>query len=395
MAAKISDHSRNALVATRVAVLVDTSTTWGRDIIKGVHTYSRTHGGWHLFLEARGHEEMMKLPGGWHGEGIIARIGALPLARHLKRTRLPVVNVSGIQLNGPTFPRVTNDVEAVARLALDYYLDRGFKHFAYLSLRGLEYVTRQRDAFVKLVAGMGFKCAVHSVRAHIGFQSPHWNLKVDELGAWLKSLPKPVALFTWSGGREVIHACQHMGLRVPEEISVLNGSEDELLGEFSPVPVSGIQAAGRKMGFEAASLLDRLMHGGSDLPQAMLIPPISVVTRQSTDTMALNDRALISALGFIRENKSRPFQVRDVALRAGISRRMLERRFLQSMGRSPAAYIGKVRLDHVKTLLAETDLPINEIAEHCGFCSPEYMTSVFSKEVHTTPLRYRREVLRR
>jgi LacI family transcriptional regulator len=385
-------NRREASPPPRVAVLVDTSTTWGRELITGIHNYSRLHGSWHLYLEARGAEEIMTLPGGWQGEGVIARIGTIELARHLRRKGLPVVNVSGIQLGGPPFPRVANDVEGVAQMAVHYFLDRGFRHFAYLSLKGLEYVARQRDTYVKILAGMGFKCAVHGVRVHIGFQSPHWNLKAEELGAWLTSLPKPVALFTWSGGREVIHACLQAGLRVPEEVAVLNGSEDELLGQFSPVPVSGIQAASRKMGFEAASLLYRLMRGRAAPAEPTFIPPIGVVTRQSTETMAIPDRSLISALGYIRENARRPIQVRDVARYTGISRRALERRFLEILGRSPAAHIGKVRLDHVKALLVETELPINDVSESCGFCSPEYMTAVFRKELHTTPLRYRRDV---
>jgi len=380
------------LSAPRVAVLVDTSTTWGREIIAGIHNYSRRHGGWHLFLEAGGAEEVMALPRGWHGEGIIARVGGVELARRLRRQRLPVVNVSGIQLGGRAFPCVSNDVEAVTRLAVDYFLGRGFRHFAYLSIQGLEYVARQRDVFVEALSRKGYRCAIHGVRAQTGFQSPHWNLKLDKLGAWLSSLPRPVALFTWSGGREVIHACQQAGLRVPEEIAVLNGSEDELLGQSSPIPVSGVQAAGRKIGFEAASLLDRLMRGGQAPSEPILIPPISVITRQSTETMAISDRAMISALGFIRENATRPIQVGDVAARAGLSRRMLERRFAETLGRSPAAHIGKVRLDRVKALLVETDLSMNDVAESCGFCSPEYMTSVFRKELHTSPLRYRREV---
>jgi LacI family transcriptional regulator len=134
-----------------------------------------------------------------------------------------------------------------------------------------------------------------------------------------------------------------------------------------------------------------LMSGGKAPAKPLLIPPVSVITRQSTDTMAISDHALISALAFIRQNVRRPIQVRDVAARAGVSRRVLERRFEETLGRSPAAHIGKVRLDQVKALLVDTDLPVNDVAEKCGFCSPEYMTAIFRKHLHTTPLRYRRE----
>lgn len=375
----------------RVAVLVDTATTWGRDITVGIHNYSRKQRGWRLFIEARGVDDTPKLPRGWQGEGIIARVGTPELALHLRRQKIPIVNVSGIQLPGAQFPRVCNDVEAVALMAFDHFLARGYKNFAYLSLRGLEYVTRQRDAFVKATTDAGFHCAVHGIKAHPGFQSPDWNLKLGELGRWLKGLPKPVGLLTWSGGREVIHACEQAGLRVPEEIALLNGTEDELLCACSPVPISGVQAACQQIGYEAAAVLDRLMHGAPAPEAPWLIPPLRVVTRQSTDTTAICDRALIAAMGFIRENAALPLLVNDVAAHAGISRRVLERRFKETLGRSPADYIAEARLAHVKEILVETDLPIHDVAQRCGFGSPEYMTYVFRTELGTTPLRYRRE----
>lgn len=385
---------KNPLVRSepRVAVLVDTATTWGRGIITGIHHYSRKHGGWHLYIEAKGAEEALLLPRSWQGEGIIARVGTPQQARHLARQRIPVVNVSGIQLPGPELPRVANDVEAVARLAARYFLDRGFRHFAYLSLRGLEYVARQRDAFVQAVTTAGFECAELGVKVQAGAQSPDWNLKLEKLGRWLSHLPKPVALLTWSGGREVIHACQKLGLRVPEEIALLNGSDDEFLSELSPIPVSGVQAAYEEIGYKAANLLDRLMHGSAAPKKAKLVAPVRVATRQSTDTLALSDPALIAALGFIRDNAARPIRVSDVAGKAGISRTALERRFAAVLGHPPAVHICRVRLDNVKKLLAETDLPIGELAAACGFGSPEYMTHVFRTEMGITPLRYRREI---
>ena len=213
----------------RIAVLVDTASTWGRGIITGIQNYARKHGGWHLFVETRGMEEHVSLPRGWQGDGVIARVGNARLAEHLKSFGIPVVNVSGIELEGVDFPRVSNDVEEVGRLAVNYFLERGFRHFAYLSLRGLEYVARQRDAYIEAVKKAGHPCWPHGVKVHHGFQSPDWNLKIDQLARWIQSLPKPVAILTWAGGREVIMACHQAGIRVPQEVALLTGSEDELL----------------------------------------------------------------------------------------------------------------------------------------------------------------------
>ena len=374
----------------RVALLIDTSTDWSRRVISGIMQYVRTHNFWHLCVEPRGPEEQLELPRGWQGDGVIARISNEKLARSLAARSLPVVNISAIQIPGSEkFSRVNTDVADTAQVAVKYFLERGFKHFAYLSLLGLEYVARQQDAFVAAVEKTGGQCAVHGVKTHAGAQTPDWNLRIEELGEWLLSLPKPVAILTWSGGREIIHACHAVGLRVPEEVALLSGSDD-FLCEASRVPISAVQAAAERIGQEAAALLHQLMRGGQAPARPILVPPLRVVTRQSTDTMAISDVALVKALGFIRENAAKRIRVGEIAMHAGISRRLLEKRFITTLGRTPAAQIRRTHLARARTLLAETDLPIDQVAEVCGFGSPEYMTYNFRREMKITPLKFRR-----
>lgn len=374
----------------RVAVLVDTSTDWSRHVISGIIQYVRTHDFWHLFVEPRGVEEELVLPRGWQGDGVIARIGNKFMARSLHGRHLPVVNVSAIQVLGaPEFPRVNTDVADTAQIAADYFLERGFRNFAYLSLRGLEYAARQQHAFVAAIKKAGCQCTLHGIKTHAGAQTPDWNIRIDALGNWLQSLPKPVAILTWSGGREVIHACHSVGLRVPEEVALLSGSDDFLF-EASRVPISAVQPAAERIGKEAAALLHRLMQGGRPPSRAILIPPLRVITRQSTDTMAVSDPALVKALSYIRENAANPIRVTDIAKHAGVSRRLLEQRFITKLGRTPAAQIRRTHLDRARTMLAETDLSVDKVAEASGFGSPEYMTFYFRRELKITPLKFRR-----
>jgi len=373
-----------------VAVLVDTSTNWSRDVFRGATKYVQKHRPWHLFIEPHGAQEDLLLPRGWQGDGIIARVTSKKMALALQARGLPVVNVSAIQTRGPDFPRVASDVAASAKIAVEYFLERGFKHFGYLSLQGLEYVTRQRDSFVNAVQAAGFSCELHGVQTHAGAQAPDWNLRMDNLGAWLHSLPKPVALLTWAGGREIIHACHHVGIRVPEEVALLSGSDD-LLCETSQVPISAIKQAAEKIGYGAAELLDRMMRGRRIRKQPKLIAPVGVITRQSTETLAIADPIMVKAVIFIRENINQPIQVGEVARHAGVSRRSLERKFIEIMGRTPADHIRRLHLDRAKKLLVETDNSIPEVAEASGFGSPEYMAYFFRLELSITPLRYRRE----
>lgn len=377
----------------RVAVLVDTSTSWGRRIHTGIHNYDRKHGGWQLFVEARGMEERLRVPPGWRCDGVIARVGSAEMARELRALGIPVVNVSGIDLPGADFPRVISDLKASADLAAKHFLERGFRHFAYFSLLGLGYVATQQQAFAEAVTAGGGDFASFATKPVTGAE-PDWNLDLAALGNWLKGLPKPVALLTWnpSSAREVIYAAQVAGLLVPEEVAVLSGTDDDLLCELLPVPLSGILVAAEQIGHQAAQLLDRLMRGQRPPARPELVAPVGIVTRQSTDTLAIRNPALVKALSLIRRDPAKTMHVDDVARHAGVSRRVLERQFIETLGRAPAAEIRRVRLERAKALLAETDLSIPDVAESAGFGSPEYLAYALRADCGQTPLRYRRTI---
>lgn len=374
----------------RIAVLVDTAMDWGREVLSGVSHYAQQHEDWQLFFEPRGPAENLQLPQGWQGEGVIARIKSPEMLVDLKKRRLPVVNVSAIHLPGQTFPTVTSDMKQIAQFAANYLFDRGFRHFAYLSLTGLEYVARQQKAFVRAVAERKCSCAVRKIPSHQESQSPDWNLNLEELGAWIQAQPKPLAILTWSGAQDIILACQRVGLRVPEDVAVLASLEDFSCRIANP-PISAIQSDTYKIGFEAARLLAALMKGRKPPRNPLLIPPLRVISRQSTDVYALDDPIVLAALHFIRNHLSESIQVSDIARHVGTSRRVLERRFTELLKRSPGEELRRCRILKASALLRETNLSIAEVAECSGFGSPEYMTYVFRKEKNISPLRYRKD----
>ena len=377
----------------QIAILVETSSSWGRRVINGVGNYFRKSGPARLFVEARGIEESLRVPPGWEGSGVIARVTSSAMHRELQSLRIPVVNVSGIKLSQMNLPQVTTDMKVLADVALDHFVERAFKHFAYFSLLGVSYVATQRDAFVQAVRNHGSECSVFSVKPQVGAE-PNWNLDLSLLAAWIKSLPKPVGILTWnaSGGREILYACQVAGLLVPEEVAVLCASDDDIFCEHLQPPLSGILVAGEQIGHAAAALLHDLIRGKAVSKKTILIPPMGVITRQSTDILATNDRGVIKAISFIRENATQPIQVVDVVRHAGLSRRALERRFLQVLGRTPAYEIRRVHLERARYLLRETELPIPNVAEASGFGSPEYFTYAFKSEMGRTPLDYRKMI---
>jgi len=376
----------------RVALLVDTSTSWGRRIIRGAHSYATQHGDWQFFVEARGMEEKLRLPAGWQGDGIIARISNASMVEELRQSGLPVVNVSGVSVPQAKFPTITTDQDLLANIAVEHFADRGFNNFAYFSIKGLSYVVTQRDAFVRAVRrSVGQPCPVYELKSRHGAE-PDWNTDEVEIGEWLKSLALPTGVLVWNAGcgRAIVSAAQRAGLLVPEEVAVLSAADDDVLCECVRPPLSGVLVDAATIGFRAAHRLDNMMRTRRKQPHLELVPPLRVQARQSTDTLAVTDPALKKALFHIREHGGSRIKVSHVARASGVSRRVLERRFMKILGRSPAAEIRRIRLERAKTLLQETSLDIPSVAEASGFASPEYFAFYYGAKVGMSPLQFRK-----
>ena len=376
--------------APYVAVLIDTGSGWGRLVIRGITSYMRKYGPWYLWVETRGHRAPIRLPTGWHGQGIIARVADPAMARHVAATGLPVVNISSVPLSGVNLPRVMPDLRASARLAAEHLLDRGFRHFAYCGPQSRSYLAYHRKSFAETLAEVGYECLIYQPSRGAGATAP-WHVQQQDMIDWLQRLPKPVGIVTWATqrGYEVIHACRQANLLVPEQVAVLGADEDELICEMCAPPLSGIALTSERLGYEAAALLDRLMQGRRPPKRPILIKPTGVVTRQSTDTLAIEDQDLARAVAFIRSHAVDPIGVEDVLREVPVSRSWLERRFREVFGRTPGAEICRVRLERAKALLTETDMSIPEIAAAAGYKSREYLAYAFKLATGSSPAKYR------
>ena len=375
-----------------VALLVDTATSWGRRLVHGIVKYSHRHGPWHLWIKSSGQDTPMWLPPGWHGDGIIVRVSTRDIARHVAAAGAPVVNVSAIEIPGADFPRVAADLAAVGRMAAEHLLDRGFRHFAYYGLKHASHMKWHYQGFTETISAVCKQCPFLGAETEVGVGArTAWRTRQKRLIQWLKTLVRPVAVSTWTPeeGREVIHACRRIGFLVPEEVAVLAADNDDVLCEACTPPLSGAEMASERIGYEAATLLDRMMHGGRPPRRPIFIEPTGVVPRQSTDTLAIDDPDLARAVAFIRSHAAEPIQVGDILRAVPVSRRWLERRFQEVLGRGPGAEIHRVHLDRAKRLLAESDLPVPKVADAAGFGSREHFARIFKSEIGRSPSAYR------
>jgi len=367
----------------RVAVLVDTSTGWGRRVIRGILKFAKKHGPWDIWLEPQGQAEQMRLPNGWRGDGVIARVSSGAMAKYLRDTGLPVVNVSAIQLRTQYFPTVTADTQALVQLALAHFRERGVHHFAYIGLANRSYSLERQQAFHEACLQAGYECWTYRPP-----QGTNWQLRRESLGAWLKSLPKPVGVLTWGvqRGVELINEAKQCGFQIPDDVAILGGDDDELLCESVQPSLSGIIVPAEQIGHEAAAMLP---HRRAKIPPRRQMAPLGISARASTDLLAIDDKDVVAAIRFIQSVPEIPLRICDVSKAVAVSQRSLERRFQKRVGRTIAEIISESHLARAKLLLATTDLSMFQIAQKSGYSSPEYMATAFRKTVGVSPRAYR------
>jgi LacI family transcriptional regulator len=218
----------------------------------------------------------------------------------------------------------------------------------------------------------------------------HW----PPLIAWLRRLPKPVGILTMDDAfaHDLAAACQHADLGVPEHVAIIGVNNDDLLCDSAATPLSSVDPDFSRMGYGAARLLDRLLHGenldASDC--RIVLPPVRVVRRQSTDVLAVDDPDVADAVRYIREHACDPCSVDEVLRHVSVGRRRLERLFARKLGYSPATEIVRVQIETAKQLLSRPEIKAAEVSHRCGFTNPPSFTRAFTRVVGVTPSAYRR-----
>ena len=371
----------------KVALLIETSNGYARELLQGIRAWQREHGAWAIRLSEHGRGT--GVPGwlrDWRGDGVIARVENPRIAVELRAVRLPVVDVSAALPRTP-FPRVSTDSEAVTLAAAEHLRERGFRHFAYCGDARFLWSVRRGIFFQRQIRALGGICAAFAPQR----SDATTEGEIAAIARWLMKLPKPVGVLACYDirGQLVLEACKLAGFSVPTEVGVIGVHNDELLCELCDPPLTSVIPNARRAGYEAAALLASMMAGKKVAPASRLIPPLGVAARQSTDVVAVNDAPVAAAARFIREHSMSGIKVKDVLRAVPMSRTLLERRFRRTFGHTPGAHILKVRLEQVKTLLATTGLSVGAIAERTGFFHSEYLSVAFRRETGLTPTSYR------
>jgi len=364
-----------------IALLTGTSMAYVRGVLRGIRNYARPRMPWRLVVHSPVKDSAARLRSN-RPAGIIGLLSNTDFAQPVLELGIPTISIS----NGSgdvACPRVGVDDVAVGELAARHLIERGY--------RTLGFVGNHTQAFSQQ-RGQGFRNALTaSGRTCFWFEMPEGNWR-QALEQWLLMLPKPAGILACNDLRalSLTDICYEIGIRIPEELAVLGVDDDDLMCELAHPSLSSIKIPSERIGYEAAALLEQIMAGHTPPQRPVLLPPIGVVTRQSTSLLAMPDADVASAVRFIREHIAEPIGIEDILRSVPISRRSLERKFQTLLGRTPLDEIRRTRIEHAKELLATTPMAVADIAKHAGFQGPERFAAVFKQFTGNTPTEFRR-----
>lgn len=380
-----------------VALLIETSRSYGRNLLRGVADYARTRGNWSLL-----HQEMtidVQLPQ-WMQEasvdGVIARADAAVIDA-IRTMQVPCVDVRcSRQFEG--VPQVETDDRQVAQLAFEHLWDRGFRRFAFCGFRFAHYSDARLTAFRELVQQAD--CPLSVYQSTGPRDAPTTRLEqpgsedIARMSEWLTSLAAPMGVFVCNDirGQQVLNACRDLDISVPDDLAVIGVDDDDTICPLSDPPLSSVRPNAVRAGYRAAEILDAMMNGRAFRQSTEFVAPERVVQRLSTQVRAVEDREVARVCRFIREHACDGINVQDVADFSSLSRRQLERRFRDELQRTPHDEITAVQIARVRQLLRETDMTLEQIAPLAGYSHKERLSAVFRRECGQSPGTYRRSI---
>lgn len=370
----------------RVGLFLPPTAGYFTDVIIGVQEFASAHPHWVIEVSPN-YEEAVRTLELWRPHGFLFDAASSDEWRALlRRSRAPGVQVGGQEVPGVV--RVSTDNPAIGAMAADHFLARGFRNFAFCGYSYIDWALERRDGFAAAVARAGGELAVYPDEA-----APLHVRTVDhELREWIEALPKPVAVFACHDRAAMLvgKACELAGVRVPDDVAIVGVDNNLVECFFTNPPLSSVMGSARRIGYEAAILLDAMMRGGKSPPQSLLIPPAGVDVRASTDVLAIEDPDLAAAVEFITEHAGEKLTVEDVADAVGVSRRQLERMFLAGLKRSPKSEIVRAHVERAKALLVSTDQSALLVALGSGFPSASKFATVFKRVTGLSPVAFRK-----
>ncbi|MDR0509999.1 MAG: XylR family transcriptional regulator [Rikenellaceae bacterium] len=378
----------------RIILLTDLSEEYAKNLLKGIVRYSKEHGSWVLckmpfsYRVEHGIEGILAWAKEWRANGIIAQF--------YNTDRVDIFRENGIAVIAQDFksrfteiPNITGAHRLAGKIGADYFLRKGFRHFAFYGFKDIVWSSERCDGFRDTVLEH-LPEAVFYEYQNEDFNRL-WYYESAPLIEWLKMLPKPVAMMACDDNQAqyIAEACKQCGVMIPEQIALLGVDNDETICTLSDPQLSSINQSVEKGGYEAAMLMERMIREPDAHYDDVVIYPTHVTTRRSTDIYATGDPHISTVLQYIHQSGVPTLTIDRLTRLVPFSKRLLENRFRQEIGIPIHAYIIRLQVERFAVRLLETNAPIVEIADEMDCWDYKNLARLFKKIKGCTPSEYR------
>ena len=380
----------------RLILLTDFTESFSYHLLKGVLAYSKSHEPWVVcrmppsYKKSHGIEGVLKWAKAWQADAIIGTFNNDDNVELFRQNGIIVV-AQDYKSRFATIPNITGNYRKTGRMAAEFFINKGFRHFAFYGYRDTVWSQERCEGFYEYIVEYGFGNHFYSYQEQS--LDDLWFYEAPPLLTWLKSLPQPTALMACDDnqGNRITEICKANNIRIPDRIAILGVDNDDIICNLSDPPLSSISQNIARGGFEAAELIDCLLNDEESTYKDVVIQPVNIINRHSTDFYPTTDSVIHDALKYIHRNIATDISVSDIVKQVPLSRRLLEMRFKQVTQQSIHKYIFNLRMERFAQLLLTSDAPITEVAEQVGINNLKNLSRQFKALKNVTPYEYRKD----
>ena len=377
----------------KILLLTDFSSGYSRNLLKGIVRYSKEVGNWSFqrmplyYRMLYGENGVVEWAKKWQADAIIAQLTDVNIEL-LNDLNIPII-VQNYRDRNKAVSNLTGDYFNTGVMAAKFFLNRGYRNFAFYGFKGAIWSRERADGYSHEIEKQGYKLAILE---NDNKDKEEWSYNHTVLGNWLQSLPKPVALFACDDhfALQISETCNVYNINVPDDIAILGVDNDDLLCNISDPPLSSIVLDVENGGYNAGKLLHQLITKEITEPFNIVVNPLIIERRKSTEKYAVSDKNIRTILNYIEKNYANHLSVEELVKQVPLSRRVLEKKFKEETGESLYQYIQNYRIDQFTRLLITTDYSLFEAALQSGFENYKNVSRIFRKYKSLSPAEYRK-----
>lgn len=384
----------------RLLFITDFTEQFAYRLLRGILNYAETTEPWVVCKMPPAHKKQVGIPGvlawakEWKADVIIGQFDPEDDVEIFRRNGIVAIAQDYIA-KFDSIPNITADYDLTGRQVAKFFITRGFKNFAFFGYHDVCWSDERCEGFRKEIESAGFADRFYKYDGQM--IDSLWASDSQSMKQWMISLPKPVAIMACDDTQasSLIQACNSFGINIPSEAAIIGVDNDEILCNMSSPALSSVDIDIEGGGFQAARIAERMVKDPGYAGEDIVLKPLTIVSRMSSNVYATQDPAILTALRFIGDNVDHKITVGDLLKVVPLSRRLLEQRFRKVTGMTIYRYISELRMNRFAELLLSSKDSVSNIAARMDETDTKSISRRFRAIKGCTPSEFRAKELRK